>query len=79
MKSPALQQLLAASQRSPELQQALGQATTLQQIVAIAAAAGFAITSRELQLWAHDDALQSPWWPWAGRSEAERRAFFRGG
>lgn len=78
MKSKALQQFLAASQRNKSLQQALAQAGSLQQVVAVAAEAGFAISARELQLWAHDDALQAPWWPWAGMSPAERTAFFRG-
>lgn len=78
MKSQTLQQFLAASQRSQALQQRLRQAGSLQQVVAVAAEAGFAISARELQLWAHDDALQAPWWPWAGISPAERTAFFRG-
>ena len=78
MKSQALQQFLAASQRSQALQQRLRQAGSLQQVVAVAAEAGFVISARELQLWAHDDALQAPWWPWAGISPAERTAFFRG-
>ena len=78
MKSPALRQFLQAGAADPALQAQIGEAADLVQLVQQAQAAGFAITARELQLWAHDEAFAAPWWPWAEGGKAQRRAFFRG-
>ena len=78
MKSPALRQFLQAVAADPALQAQIGAAEALAQLVQRAQAAGFAITARELQLWAHDEAFAAPWWPWAGGGRAERTAFFSG-
>ena len=56
----------------------IGAAADLAQLVQRAQAAGFAITARELQLWAHDAAFSAPWWPWAEGGRAQRTAFFSG-
>ena len=48
------------------------------QPVQLAQQACFAITARELRLWAHDEAFAAPWWPWASGGRAQRMAFFRG-
>jgi predicted ribosomally synthesized peptide with nif11-like leader len=78
MKSPALRQFLQAVAADPALQAQIGAAADLGQLVQRAQAAGFAITARELQLWAHDEAFTAPWWPWAEGGRAERTAFFSG-
>lgn len=78
MKSPALRQFLQAVAADPALQAQIGTAADLAQLVQRARGAGFAITARELQLWAHDEAFSAPWWPWAGGGVSTRRAFFRG-
>lgn len=77
MKSPALRQFLQAVAADPALQAQIGAASDLAQLVQRAQAAGFAITARELQLWAHDEAMTAPWWPWAEGGRAQRTAFFR--
>ena len=59
------------------LQAQVGAAEDMAQLVQRAQAAGFAITARELQLWAHDEAFTAPWWPWTGGGRAKRTAFFR--
>lgn len=78
MKSPALRQFLQAVAADPALQAQIGAASDLAQLVQRAQAAGFAITARELQLWAHDEAMTAPWWPWASGGTAQRTAFFSG-
>jgi predicted ribosomally synthesized peptide with nif11-like leader len=78
MKSPVLRQFLQAVAADPALQAQIGAATDLAQLVQRAQAAGFAITARELQLWAHDEAFTASWWPWPGGGRAERTAFFSG-
>jgi predicted ribosomally synthesized peptide with nif11-like leader len=77
MKSLALTRFLDAVARDPVLQGQCGSAASLAQLVAVAQAAGFAVEARDLQLWAHGEAFQAPWWPWAGRDRAARTAFFR--
>lgn len=77
MKSPSLRQFLQAVAADPALQAQISGASDLAQLVQRAQAAGFAITARELQLWAHDEAFTAPWWPWAGGGRAQRTAFFR--
>ena len=78
MKSLVLRQFLQAIAADPALQAQCVGATNLAQLVQLAHAAGFAITARELQLWAHDEAFTAPWWPWADADRAQRTAFFRG-
>jgi predicted ribosomally synthesized peptide with nif11-like leader len=78
MKSGALSQFLRAVAADAALQGQCGAATSLGQLVQVAQAAGFAITARELQLWAHDGVFAAPWWPWAAGGKAQRTAFFRG-
>ena len=78
MKSSALSQFLQAVAADPALQAQCGAAKDLAQLVQLAQTAGFAITAKDLQLWAHDEAFAAPWWPWAEGSKAQRRAFFRG-
>jgi len=78
MKSQALQQFLQAVAADPALQAQCGAVRDLTQLVELAQAAGFAISSRELQLWAHDEAFSAPWWPWASGGRAQRTMFFRG-
>ena len=77
MKSPALSQFLQAVAADPALQAQCGAAKDLAQLVQLAQPAGFAITAKDLQLWAHDEAFAAPWWPWA-EGKAQRTAFFRG-
>ena len=78
MKSPALSQFLQAVAADPALQAQCGAAKDLAQLVLLAQTAGFAITAKDFQLWAHDEAFAAPWWPWAEGGKAQRRAFFRG-
>lgn len=78
VKSPTLARFLDAVAGDPGLQGACRSAGSLAQLVAVAQAAGYGVSARELQLWAHDDAFGAPWWPWAGLDRAARTAFFRG-
>ena len=78
MKSPALRQFLQAVAADPALQAQIRTAKDLAQLVQLAQTAGFAITAKDLQLWAHDEAFTAPWWPWAEGGKAQRTAFFRG-
>jgi predicted ribosomally synthesized peptide with nif11-like leader len=78
MKSQALKRFLQAVEADPALQTECGAVRELAQLAALAQQAGFAISTRELQLWAHDDAFSAPWWPWASGGRAQRTAFFRG-
>lgn len=78
MKSQALQQFLQAVATDPVLQGQCGAVLDLAQLVQLAQEAGFAITTMELQLWAHDEAFGAPWWPWATGGMDQRAAFFRG-
>jgi len=78
MKSLGFQSFLQAVAADPALQQQCGAVRDLGQLVQLAQSAGFAVTARELQLWAHDGAFDAPWWPWRGASGAERTTFFRG-
>ena len=77
MKSRAFREFLQAVAADPALQAQIGEAADLVQLVQQAQAAGVAITARELQLWAHDEAFTAPWWPWAGGGRGARTAFFR--
>ena len=78
MKSRALTQFLQAVAADRGLQEQCAAVRDLAALVQLGRAAGFAITARELQLWAHDEAFAAPWWPWAGGGLSARRAFFRG-
>lgn len=78
MKSQALQQFLQAVAADPGLQGQCAAVRDLAALVQPGRDAGFAITARELQLWAHDEAFSEPWWPWASADSAQRQSFFRG-
>jgi predicted ribosomally synthesized peptide with nif11-like leader len=78
MNSPILSQFLQAVAPDPALQAQCGAVKDLAQLVQLAQAAGYAITAKDFQLWAHDEAFAAPWWPWAEGGLAQRRAFFRG-
>ena len=78
MKSQVLKQFLRAVAADPPLQAQCGAVGDLAQLVQLAQQAGFAITARELQLWAHNEGFAAPWWPWASGGRAQRTAFFRG-
>lgn len=78
MNSPSLNQFLQAMAADPALQAKCAPLTNLTQLVQLAQEAGFAITARDLQLWAHHEAFDSPWWPWAEGNRAQRTEFFRG-
>ncbi len=78
MKSQALKQFLQAVAADPALQAQSRAVGDLAQLVQLAQQAGFAITARELQLWANDEAFGAAWWPWASGGKAQRTAFFSG-
>ena len=60
MKSNELRLFLRAVAADPALQAQCGAAKHLAQLVQLAQAAGFAITAKDLQLWAHDEAFPPP-------------------
>jgi predicted ribosomally synthesized peptide with nif11-like leader len=78
MNNPAPIPFLDAVAADPLLQGQCKAATSLGQLVAVAEAAGFTVSVRDLQLWAHHEAFHAPWWPWAGGGKAQCMAFFRG-
>ena len=78
MKSQALKQFLQAVAADQVLQAQCGAVSDLAQLVQLGQEAGFAITARELQLWANDEAFTAPWWPWASGGREQRTTFFRG-
>ena len=78
MMSPALRQFLQAVAADPALQAQIGAMKDLAQLLQWAQVTGFAITARDLQLWAHDEAFAAPWWPWAEGGRAQHMALFRG-
>ena len=78
MKSHALEQFLQAVAADPVLQGQCGGVRDLAQLVQLARAAGFDITTRDLQLWANDEAFAAPWWPWGNSGRAQRTSFLRG-
>lgn len=78
MKSSGFQSFLQAVAADPALQTQCAAVRDLAQLVQLAQSAGFAVTARELQLWAHDKVFDAPWWPWSGASRTERSTFFRG-
>jgi hypothetical protein len=77
VKSPALTHFLRATAAEPELQARCAAVASLAELVAVAQAAGFVVSERELQLWVHDQAFQAPWWPWAKGGSGAQTAFFR--
>jgi predicted ribosomally synthesized peptide with nif11-like leader len=78
VKSQALALFLQAVAQDAALQAECGAVTHLAQLVAVAQGAGYRVTARELQLWAHHEVFSARWWPWAGQPSAARIAFFRG-
>ena len=77
MKSQALSDFLQDVAADPVLQSRCGEVCDLAQLVELARELGYAITARELQLWAHDKSFAAPWWPWAGEGFASHTAFFQ--
>lgn len=67
MKSEALRSFFDAVASDPALQAQCRAVHDLEQLVVLIQAAGFAVSIRELQLWAHDEAFSAPWWPWVAR------------
>jgi predicted ribosomally synthesized peptide with nif11-like leader len=59
-----------------ELQAQVSSATSADQLVAIAAEAGFTFSVAELAKGAPE--LSATYWPWAGKGFRARKAFFRG-
>jgi len=78
VKRRCLVQFLQAVAADPGLQGQCSNLQSLEELVQMAQSAGFAVTARELQLWAHDQAFGAPWWPWADAGMAVKTAFFRG-
>jgi len=77
MSSQDLRRFLAAVPLDPALQEACRGVRRLEDLIAVMARAGYGVTPLDLQLWAHDAAFSSPWWPWAGQGKARQIAFFR--
>jgi predicted ribosomally synthesized peptide with nif11-like leader len=77
MKHRALKQFLLSVAADPDLQSRCKAAKDLAGLMQLAKATGFAITARDLQLWAHDKSFDAPWWPWAEGNRMQRMAFFR--
>jgi predicted ribosomally synthesized peptide with nif11-like leader len=75
MKSLALRQFLLAVAADQALQTEISTAKDLAQMKQLAQTAGFAITAKDLQLWAKDEAMTSPCWTWAEGSRAHRKEF----
>jgi predicted ribosomally synthesized peptide with nif11-like leader len=59
-----------------ELQAQVSSAASADQLVAIAAEAGFSFSVADLAKAAPE--LSAPYWPWAGKGFRARKAFFRG-
>ena len=78
MKSQAFSQLLQVLATDPVLQAQCVAMGDLAQLIQLPQQAGFAITVRELQLWANDDAFPPRWYPWARAGTAKRTALLRG-
>lgn len=78
MAAPGLLVFLLAVQVKTSLPPRLMGVRSLEELVSRAQEAGYAVTARELQLWAHHAAFDAPWWPWAGQGMDMRLAFFRG-
>lgn len=78
MAEQDLRRFLDAIQRDPVLQGRCARVRTLMELVALCREAGYAVSPRELQLWAHDEVFSAPWWPWASQGKSARIAFFRG-
>ncbi len=77
-RSASLVHFLEICTRDLDLQQRLRQTASLHDFVAACEAAGHALKVRELQLWAHCEDFDAPWFPWAGLDRQVRANFFRG-
>jgi hypothetical protein len=78
MKSPIIKQFFTAVKNDVALQKSCAEITHISQLEEIAQLAGFDLTVRDLQLWAHDRIFLESWWPWANADSPQRSAFFRG-
>jgi len=75
----ALDAFIEAIRSDPSLQARVRMVASLQELVQLAEERGYALNTRQLQLWAHGPCFDGPWWPWSGDDNASRRvAFFRG-
>jgi hypothetical protein len=72
----ALEAFIDALERSPEHQQRVSEATTPEQITALAADLGCLVSTQDLRAVSRD--LCATWWPWSEKGHAWRRAFFGG-
>jgi hypothetical protein len=75
----SLRGLLLAARADAALQRSLATASSLAELVERARAAGYAISVRDLQLWAHHPVLEAGFWPWASLAPDQRLLFFRRG
>ncbi|WP_159098327.1 Nif11-like leader peptide family natural product precursor [Synechococcus sp. WH 8016] len=57
-----------------DLQSQIKEATTCEQIIAIAASNGYEISYKELRTWSKE--LKAPYFPWAEKGNEWRRNFF---
>ncbi|QNI66374.1 Nif11-like leader peptide family natural product precursor [Synechococcus sp. BMK-MC-1] len=72
----ALETFVDALERSPEHQQRVSEATTPEQITALAADLDYSVSARDLRAVSRD--LCATWWPWSEKGHAWRRGFFGG-
>lgn len=66
---------VTAVEASPELREAVSGASA-QEIVALAASAGYLFTLEELRVLSRE--LAATYWPWAGKGREFRRDYFAG-
>ena len=59
---------------SEDLQSQTKEATTAEQVIAIAASNGYEISYKELRIWSKE--LRAPYFPWAQKGDQWRRNFF---
>ena len=59
---------------SEDLQSQTKEATTAEQVIAIAASNGYEISYEELRIWSKE--LRAPYFPWAQKGDQWRRNFF---
>jgi hypothetical protein len=64
--------------RDPSLCHRLKRAPDLDTFLSEVTQVGYSLSRRELQLWANHEIFDQDGWPWAGKSQDSRMAFFRG-
>ncbi len=60
----------------PELQRLLASASSPEVIIGVAAENGYSFAVQDLRQMSRD--LSAPYWPWAAKGHAFRRAWFQG-